>query len=529
MPKPSALQWRNGRAYYRRRVPTDLIKTLGKKEITKALGTSEKTKAKALKAIEDAKAEELFLKLREQAVGNDQPSDGLSRMTDNQLAELAYRWLEETERRSFDRKAKSTEVLTRQEWEDMFISLQIELQEIRDAIKFQDIGPGLTEGAKFLDRQGISFDGKSEAYRKFGFMMNDSILTYVKDAIREANGLKAPPPRLGSVHSSALAKTGQPTITIEELFTRYLDDPTKRLNAKSYANYKFTLRVLAEVLGKERLASSLTRDDCIAVMKFLKELPTNATKKFPGLTLKEAVEAGKKQGVPTQSAVSINKYMGQLSSVLKYARRFRYIDDNPAEGLQVPDLQNAKEKRAAFAIEELRAIFAAPLYRGCQNDEGGFSKPGPSVIRRARFWCPLVSLFTGMRLNEICQLEVGDIQIQDGVPVILVSVQGEAGPKKLKTAQSARVIPVHPELERVGFLAYAGDRGFQPLRDGLSTTSGRYQWRCFLDLRSGRQLNKIAQANKLRRSRTVETPRHQGMTLGAVFIELKGERRERIC
>ncbi len=70
---------------------------------------------------------------------------------------------------------------------------------------------------------------------------------------------------------------------------------------------------------------------------------------------------------------------------------------------------------------------------------------------------PLIALFTGMRLNEICQLDAADIQELEGVSCFVVA-RGERGPtsdKRLKTAASTRVIPVHPQLQEIGFLTFA--------------------------------------------------------------------------
>ena len=59
-------------------------------------------------------------------------------------------------------------------------------------------------------------------------------------------------------------------------------------------------------------------------------------------------------------------------------------------------------------------------------------------------------------MNEICQLEVGDILRIDGVTCFKVA-EGwdEAGQqKRVKTAASERLVPVHHELIRFGFLAF---------------------------------------------------------------------------
>jgi integrase len=146
--------------------------------------------------------------------------------------------------------------------------------------------------------------------------------------------------------------------------------------------------------------------------------------------------------------------MEQLSSVLKFAKRFQHVWFNVAEGLKVEDPVDDVDKRNPFTIGDLQKMFAAPLYTGCINDEQGFKKPGPNVMRRARFWCPLLALFSSMRLNEICQLTVNDIQVIDGVPAIVLKKANKDGKKKLKTSASARKIPIHPELKKIGFLDY---------------------------------------------------------------------------
>ncbi len=53
----------------------------------------------------------------------------------------------------------------------------------------------------------------------------------------------------------------------------------------------------------------------------------------------------------------------------------------------------------------------------------GKPKGGPincSHRHTARFWVGPISLFTGMRLNEICALDLTDVQIVEGVPCFLV-------------------------------------------------------------------------------------------------------------
>jgi integrase len=59
-------------------------------------------------------------------------------------------------------------------------------------------------------------------------------------------------------------------------------------------------------------------------------------------------------------------------------------------------------------------------------------------------------------MNEICQLDVRDIQHFDGITCLKVAAGlNEAGQqKRVKTAASERIVPVHSELIRFGFLAF---------------------------------------------------------------------------
>ena len=82
--------------------------------------------------------------------------------------------------------------------------------------------------------------------------------------------------------------------------------------------------------------------------------------------------------------------------MINYAENEGLIPKSPARGLQVPTTTRKKDRRNPFAGDQLGRIFgpASPLYRPetALGDRGG------------RFWVPLLSLWSGMRLNECCQL-----------------------------------------------------------------------------------------------------------------------------
>lgn len=67
-------------------------------------------------------------------------------------------------------------------------------------------------------------------------------------------------------------------------------------------------------------------------------------------------------------------------------------------------------------------------------------------------WIPLIALYSGMRSNEICQLRNADVIKKDGVWAFRVSDEGEG--QSVKTEAAVRIVPVHSEIVRSGFLDY---------------------------------------------------------------------------
>ena len=71
----------------------------------------------------------------------------------------------------------------------------------------------------------------------------------------------------------------------------------------------------------------------------------------------------------------------------------------------------------------------------------------------AAYWVPLLGLFTGARIGELCQLRVEDVADDGAGPVLRITEEAEGA--TLKTSASRREVPIHEELVRLGFLDYA--------------------------------------------------------------------------
>ncbi len=255
--------------------------------------------------------------------------------------------------------------------------------------------------------------------------------------------------------------------SVGEVIALFRSDPAKSRTQKTDAHYGNLAEVVAGLWGPSRPIGSIDREACRELLETLRWLPTNPAKRFPRLSPLQAARMAEERGLTSVlSPASVNGYMTKFRAVLNFAANEGWIDRNPSRGLQVIDPVRKRDKRLPFSADQLQLIFNAPLYTGCLDDWQGYAVPGPARPRRGRFWIPLIALFSGLRLNEACQLDVADIHLIDGVDCFYVTAGAtEIGnDKRLKTASSERFVPVHPMLNEIGFMDFvsrrreAGDR-----------------------------------------------------------------------
>ena len=135
-----------------------------------------------------------------------------------------------------------------------------------------------------------------------------------------------------------------------------------------------------------------------------------------------------------------------IKGFLNFAsRELELLPRNPWEGLAIE--YTTTNPRQPWSSEQLAIYFSRPLHAAYalpMTYESGAD---------AAYWVPLLGIFTGARISELCQLRTADVSTVDGVPVIKITDEG-AG-QSVKTAAGRRLVPVHPELVRLGFMDFA--------------------------------------------------------------------------
>jgi integrase len=110
-------------------------------------------------------------------------------------------------------------------------------------------------------------------------------------------------------------------------------------------------------------------------------------------------------------------------------------------------LRTREPRREPWELEELRTLFGSAIFIRGDRPVAGKGE--------AAFWLPLMALFTGARLNELAPLTAADVITDAAAGIVCINVkEDQEQGRRLKTASSARLVPIHPELTRIGFLQF---------------------------------------------------------------------------
>nr|WP_277347618.1 site-specific integrase [Desulfovibrio piger] len=116
------------------------------------------------------------------------------------------------------------------------------------------------------------------------------------------------------------------------------------------------------------------------------------------------------------------------------------LTTNPAKALQIKDTRRDIELREAFTQEDITLLFSPKTFTES------------SVKHPSFYWAPLIGLYTGMRLEEICQLHCSDIRQEQNIWYI--DINTDHHDKRLKNRNAFRKIPIHNDLLAYGFIKY---------------------------------------------------------------------------
>ncbi|WP_162604989.1 site-specific integrase [Geomonas terrae] len=228
---------------------------------------------------------------------------------------------------------------------------------------------------------------------------------------------------------------------LSDAIRMYLEEKKPNLKKRTLRDYETIFAKNVAIIG-DRDINAVTREDVVRLRSTLMA-----------------------EGVSQRTC---NTHIVHLSSMFKWAVRLTLCPINCAEGLILTLTGRHDSERKRFDTKDLQMIFATiPLKDG---DE-------------CNVWIPLIALYSGMRKEEICQLQRADIRQEEGVWVFDINCKGE---KTTKTEAGLRLVPIHSVLIQIGFLEFCRVRA-----KGRDTGNlwGFIQWRESWGKKWGGQFN----------------------------------------
>lgn len=225
----------------------------------------------------------------------------------------------------------------------------------------------------------------------------------------------------------------------------FISEHSRQWAAKTTKQNQAYLSILLEYFGPGILMGAITKQDASDVKKVLQALPSSRNTK-PALKRLPLREVVKLAGHAKIAPKTINAHIQMFSSFFDWAERHGRTQTKLFEDMKVPKAKNAATQRRPFTPRQTKQIFTELV----QNISG-------LVRNDSHKWGTLLGLFTGARLNEICQLEIADVQQEDGIWLIHITDEGDNN-KSVKASASRRKVPLHSELIRAGFLDFVQER-----------------------------------------------------------------------
>lgn len=405
---------RSGRFYYRRRVPADLVRALGKREVKLSLRTSIRFEARSRAVMLAARVEGVFMALRDEEE---------RRLIERLVGEYERRLIEEDR----DERVFGGAMLPHdEEPADFYLS---QIADVAERLVKRDWRGVESEAQELLSRFGS--DLSPAGLQRLCYALQAALIRVLKQCADERDAAsrgerlvseRAASPVVAQPAAALDGGTGGPLLG--EAIAKLVEQSRGvRWTAKTAHMIETGLRDFVGLVSDKPLAD-VSRDD---VQRYRAHLAAK-----PG------------RGGQRLSAGSVNKLLAGVGRLFAFARdQGWHVQPNAVTGMKLPK-GKAREQRLPFTEEELRALFGKEFEAATLGD----SQP-------ARYWVPLIAAFSGARLEEVAQLRCQDFAVEDGVQVFQVR-SGEG--RRVKNASSERSVPVHPKLVALGLLDFVQRR-----------------------------------------------------------------------
>lgn len=313
-----------------------------------------------------------------------------------------------------------------------------------------------------IEDYGYDLPPDSDLYARFCDLLNKARLAAVDVAAKRVAGDIESETTRKLVHQvrdreAAKAKRGE---TIMELFERWAADRLAKgeKRADTVNQDRKAIQQFAAFVGKDRGIRSITPLEVAEYRDTLRDLPPKwmSNNKLKALPIRDAAAKARELGLAQVSFLTVNKALSTISPLYKWLAKDPAWAGlaNPTNGL-FHDKVKGKNPLPPFTTAHLNKMLHSPLFTGFLAD-GKEHLSGNQYADDWRRWIPLVCLFTGARIGEIAQMQIGDVRKERGVWFVHIRHDDDEG---LTTkSKKSRPAAVHSILQEIGFLAFCARR-----------------------------------------------------------------------
>jgi len=222
---------------------------------------------------------------------------------------------------------------------------------------------------------------------------------------------------------------------LSDVMLRFLGEMRTNKRQSTADKYEHTLQCFLELMGDMPI-TAVSQTTLGEFKGKIARLPRHASKRpsTRGKMLAQLIEHEHKELIAPRT---LNTHLRNVVSFMAWAGgHYAGIQRVSSAKLAIPIKTRADEERAAFSDDDLQKLF------------GERFRELPEYKR----WLLLMGLFTGARIEELCQLNLTtDVYQDEGIWVFDFN---DLDDKNLKTKASKRRVPIHPMLLRLGILEY---------------------------------------------------------------------------
>ncbi len=413
--KQTRLHKRGNVYYFRAKIPKNIQHFYDPQtEIKFSLGTSSYKEAKALVNQFSVKYDAEF-DLKQQTLDSQDTQPTVLRIVDEATAASIGRlWV----RQIVDDDEHIRQMVNDEEFEIREAELADSEQFMRQALARGKVDIIEHAMLKFLAIKGIQLDCDAEGHQLLCKHFLNAYTEGLQHQRRRSQGeivIGAHIAPDATTFQVATQQSGE--LTLNELFTNWRDAIPDR-NTNSVAGVQAAVTEFDTFL-KAKSPTGYTRADFKAFRKYLEE-------------------RGNSSG-------TISKKIGFLSTILNYAIEEEKLTTNPASRLLKTAPGANKKTRIPYNVKDIQNILNAKIYTAGTRPLAG---AGDAVV-----WLPVLGLLTGGRLEELAQLRVDDVGFASDLGYYLHITDCD-DEQHVKTDESRRRIPLHPDLLTAGFIRY---------------------------------------------------------------------------